>query len=53
LLCVVLGDPERFKFLREEQIEKSRRVGGEAVACFGSLFAMDLLDHVASIVAAT
>jgi hypothetical protein len=53
LLRVVLGDSERFKFLRKEQIAKSRGVGGKVivVACFGSLFATDLLDLVAGDVA--
>jgi hypothetical protein len=30
LLRVVLGDPKRLEFLREEYIAKSSRVGGEA-----------------------
>jgi hypothetical protein len=56
LLRVVFGDPERFEFLGEEQIARSCIVGGEAVAVtdFGSLLgAMDLVDPVAGIVAAT
>jgi hypothetical protein len=55
LLRVVLGDPERFEFLRKKQVAKSWRVGGEAVAvaCFRGLFPADLVDPVASIVAAT
>jgi hypothetical protein len=53
LLRVVLGDPERLEFLEKEQIGKSSGVGGEAVAvaCFGSLFATNLLNLVAGIVA--
>jgi hypothetical protein len=53
LLCIVLGDLERLEFLREEQIAKSSGIDGEAVAvaCFGSLFAMNLLDPVAGIIA--
>jgi hypothetical protein len=37
LLCIVLGDSQRFEFVREEQVAKSRREGGEAVvvACGG------------------
>jgi hypothetical protein len=30
LLRVVLGDPERYEILREKQVAKSCRVGGEA-----------------------
>jgi hypothetical protein len=55
LLCVVLGDPERFEFLGKEQITKSCRVGGEAitVADFSSLLsATDLIDLVVGVVAA-
>jgi hypothetical protein len=55
LLRVVLGDPERFEFLRKEQITKSCRVGGEAVAVadFSSLLgATNLVDPVAGIIAA-
>jgi hypothetical protein len=41
LLRVVLGDPQRFEFLREKQIAKPCREGGEAVvvACRGGLLA--------------
>jgi hypothetical protein len=55
LLRVVLGDPERLEFLREEQITKLSGVGGEAVAgiCCGSLFATNFLNFVAGIVATT
>jgi hypothetical protein len=40
LLRIVLGDPQGFEFLREEQIAKPSREGGEAVvvACRGELF---------------
>jgi hypothetical protein len=31
LLCVVLGDSQRFEFFWEEQVAKPRREGGEAV----------------------
>jgi hypothetical protein len=54
LLRVVLGDPERFEFLREEQITKSCRVGGEAIAIAdfsGLLGVADIVDAVAGIVA--
>jgi hypothetical protein len=55
LLRVILGDPERFEFLRKKHVVKSCRIGGEAaaVACFSGLFTVDLVDPVASIVAAT
>jgi hypothetical protein len=55
LLRVVLGDPERFEFLRKKQVAKSCRIGGEvvAVACFSGLFTANLIDPVVSIVAAT
>jgi hypothetical protein len=55
LLRVVLGDPERFEFLRKKQVAKSCGIGWEAVtvACFNGLFPMDLVDPVASVVAAT
>jgi hypothetical protein len=41
LLCIVLGDPQGFEFLREKQIAKPSREGGEAavVAYRGGLFA--------------
>jgi hypothetical protein len=37
LLRVLLGDPQRLELVEEEQVEKSRRKGGEAVvvACSG------------------
>jgi hypothetical protein len=39
LLRIVLGDPQRLEFVGEEQVAKSRREGGEAVAlsCGGRL----------------
>jgi hypothetical protein len=55
LFRVVLGHPERFEFLRKEQITKSCRVGGEAIAIanFSSLLgAVNLVDPVAGVVAA-
>jgi hypothetical protein len=55
LLRVVLGDPERFEFLRKKQVVKSCRIGGEAIAiaCFSGLFTSDLADLVASVIATT
>jgi hypothetical protein len=55
LLRVVLGDPERFEFLRKKHIAKFCIVGREvvAIACFSGLFMMDLVDPVAGVVAAT
>jgi hypothetical protein len=46
LLHIVLGDPQRFEFLREKQIAKPRREGGEAVifACVE-----DFLRQISSI----
>jgi hypothetical protein len=54
LLRIVLGDPQRFEFLWEEQIVKSRQEGGEAivVACRGGLVASYFFNSVADIVAA-
>jgi hypothetical protein len=53
LLRIVLGDPERFEFLRKKHIAKFCRVGREAVAvaCFSSLFTADLVDPVANVIA--
>jgi hypothetical protein len=49
---VVLGDSERFEFLRKEQITKPCGVGKEAVADFGRILgAADLIDPVASVIA--
>jgi hypothetical protein len=55
LLHYVLGDREGFELLRKKQIAKSRGVGGKAVSVsyFSSLLAMDLLNPVAGVVAAT
>jgi hypothetical protein len=54
LLRIVLGDPQRFEFLWEEQIAKSRGKGGEAiiVACRGGLVASNFFDSAAGIVPA-
>jgi hypothetical protein len=54
LLRFILGDPERLEFLWEKQVAKSSGEGGEAVAvtCFRNLFATNLFDSVAGIVAA-
>jgi hypothetical protein len=40
LLCIILCDPQGFEFLREKQVAKPSREGGEAVvvACRGGLF---------------
>jgi hypothetical protein len=53
LLRVVLGDPQRFEFLWEEEIAKSSGEGREAVivACRGGLLVPYFLDSVAGIVA--
>jgi hypothetical protein len=54
LLRVVLGDPQGFEFLQEKQIAKPSREAGEAVvvACHGGLFASNLFNSTAGIVAA-
>jgi hypothetical protein len=54
LLRIVLGDPQRLKFLREQQIAKSSREGGEAVvlACRAGFLASNFLDSVTGIIAA-
>jgi hypothetical protein len=54
LLRIVLGDPQRFEFLREKQIAKPCREGGEDVifVCRGGLVASNFFDSVAGIVAA-
>jgi hypothetical protein len=54
LLCVVLGDPQRFEFLWEEYIAKSRGEDGEVVvvACRGGLVASYFFNSVMGIVAA-
>jgi hypothetical protein len=52
LLHVVLGDPQGFEFLREKQIAKPSREGGEAVvvACRGGLFASNFFNYKAGII---
>jgi hypothetical protein len=54
LLRVVLGDPQRFEFLREKQVAKSSGEGGEAVAVtyLKGLLAMYFFNSAAGIVAA-
>jgi hypothetical protein len=54
LLRVILSDPQRFEFLREKQIAKSSREGGEVVivACRGGLLASHFFNSAAGIVAA-
>jgi hypothetical protein len=54
LLRTVLGDPQRLEFLREQQIAKSSREGGEAIvlSCRGGFLASNFLDSVMGIVAA-
>jgi hypothetical protein len=53
LLCIVLGDPQRFEFLWEEQIAKSSREGREAVvlACRGGFLTSNFFNSAAGIVA--
>jgi hypothetical protein len=53
LLCVVLGDLQRFKLFREEQVAKPRREGGEAVivASGGGLLPPQLFNLLAGVVA--
>jgi hypothetical protein len=54
LLRIVLGDPQGFECLREKQIAKPSREGGEAVvvACRGGLLASYLFNSTAGIIAA-
>jgi hypothetical protein len=54
LLRVILGDPQRFEFLWEEYIAKSRGEGEEAVvvACRGGFVASYFFNSAAGIVAA-
>jgi hypothetical protein len=54
LLGVVLGDSQRFELLREEQVAKPRREGGEAVvvACGGGLLPLQLFNLLTGIVGA-
>jgi hypothetical protein len=53
LLRVVLGDPQRFELVGEEQVVKPRREGGEAVvvACGGELLPPQLFNLLAGVVA--
>jgi hypothetical protein len=54
LLCIVLGDPQRFELVWEEQVAKPRREGGEAVvvACGGGLLPPQLFNLLTGVVAA-
>jgi hypothetical protein len=54
LLRIILGDPQRFEFVREEQVAKSSGEGGETivVACFRGLLAMYFFNSAVGIVAA-
>jgi hypothetical protein len=54
LLHVVLGDSQRFEFVREEQVAKPRREGGEAVvvAYGGGLLPPQFFNLLAGIEAA-
>jgi hypothetical protein len=54
LLRVVLGDSQRFELVREEQVVKLRREGGEAVvvACCGGLLPPQFCNLLAGVVAA-
>jgi hypothetical protein len=53
LLRVVLGDPQGFELVREEQVAKPRREGREAVvvACGGELLPPQLFNLLAGVVA--
>jgi hypothetical protein len=54
LLRVVLGDSQRFELVREEQVAKPRREGGEAVvvACCGGLLPPQFFNLLAGVVVA-
>jgi hypothetical protein len=54
LLRIILGDPQRLKFLWEQQIAKLSREGWEAVilACRGGFLASNFFDSAAGIIAA-
>jgi hypothetical protein len=52
LLRVVLNDPQWFEFLREKQIAKPCREGGEAVVLACGFVASNFLDSAMGIVAA-
>jgi hypothetical protein len=53
-LRIVLGDSQRFELVREEQVVKPRREGGEAVvvAYGGGLLPLQFFDLLAGVVAA-
>jgi hypothetical protein len=53
LLRVVLGDSQRFELVREEQVAKPRREGGEAVvvSCCGRLLQPQFFDLLTGVVA--
>jgi hypothetical protein len=54
LLRIILGDSQRFEFVREEQVAKPRREGGEAVivAYGGGLLPPQFFNLLAGIEAA-
>jgi hypothetical protein len=54
LLCVILGDPQRFEFLWEEQVMKSSGEGGDVVAvtCLRGPLATYFFNSAAGIIAA-
>jgi hypothetical protein len=54
LLHVVLDDSQRFELVREEQVAKPRREGGEAVvvACCGRLLPSQFFNLLTGVVAA-
>jgi hypothetical protein len=54
LLRVVLGDPQRFELVREEQVAKPRRESEEAVVVAGSggLLPPQFFNFLAGVVAA-
>jgi hypothetical protein len=51
LLRVVLGDSQRLEFLREVEVAKSRREGGEAVvvACHGVLLPLQFFNLLSGV----
>jgi hypothetical protein len=53
LLRVVLGDPQRFELVREEQVAKLRRESREAVVvtCGGGLLPPQFFNFLAGVVA--
>jgi hypothetical protein len=54
LLRIIVGDPQRFEFLREKKIVKPSREGREAIifTCRRGLVASNFFDSVVGIVAA-